>query len=55
MAVVADAVCAAEPGAVVEVTVDGFGVVAPAVEALEVWIAGWDRSDVLGAVKFAFG
>ena len=52
-AVVAGAVRSAEPEAFVEVTVDGFGVVASAVEALEVGIARWDRSDVLGAVEFA--
>jgi tagatose-1,6-bisphosphate aldolase non-catalytic subunit AgaZ/GatZ len=36
LAVVAEAVCAAEPEGVVEVAVDGFGVVAAGVEAREV-------------------
>lgn len=54
LAVVPNAVCSAEPKCVVEVTVDGFGVVASRVEAREVGVAGWDGSDVFGAVEAAF-
>jgi hypothetical protein len=48
---VANRVGASEPEGVVEVTVDGFGVVASGVEPAEVAVAGRDRSDVLGAVE----
>jgi hypothetical protein len=53
LAGVSDAVGAPKPHRVVEVTVDGLGVVATGEEPLEVGIAGWDRSEVLGSVELA--
>ena len=55
LALVADAVGSAEPEGVVEVAVDGFGVVASFVERGEVRIGCGDGSDVLGAVEPASG
>lgn len=55
LALVADGVGSAEEERVVEGAVDALGVVASPVEALEVWVAGWDGSDVLGAVELALG
>ncbi|MGZ6976433.1 MAG: hypothetical protein ACXVKQ_21045 [Acidimicrobiia bacterium] len=55
LAVVADAVGAAEPEGVVEASVDGFGVVAARVEAREVWVTVRDGTDVLGPVQFPGG
>ena len=55
LAGVADAVGAAEPEGVVEVAVDGLGVVAARVEPLEVGVAGRDGPEVLGAVELAGG
>jgi len=48
---VADGVGASEPERVVEVAVDGFGVVTPRVESGEVGVSGWDGPDVLCAVE----
>ena len=53
LAEMADAVCSTEPERVVEVTVDALCVVATAVQALEVAIAGRDRSYVLRAVELS--
>jgi len=53
LAGVADAVGAAEPHGVVEVAVDGLGVVAAGEEPFEVGVAGWDGAQVLGAVELA--
>ena len=55
LAGVADAVGAAEPEGVVEVAVDGLGVVAAGVEPFEVGVAGRDGPDVLGAVELPGG
>ena len=55
LALVADAVGSAEPEGVVEVPVDGFGVVASFVERGEVQVGHGDGSDVLGAVEPASG
>src|SRR5262249_9396681 len=55
LADVSDAVSAAEPHCVVEVTVDGLGVVASREEPFEVGIAGRDGAKVLGAVELARG
>ena len=52
---VSDAVGAVEPEGVLEVPVDGLGVVTSRVEILEVRVIGWDGSDVLGAVEPAPG
>ena len=49
---VAEAVGAAEPEAVVEVTVDALRIVASRVEASEVGIVSRDGPDVLGSVQF---
>ena len=51
LAVVAEAVGAAEPEGVVEGAVDGFGVVAASEEPCEVGVAGRDGPEVLGAVE----
>ena len=53
LSLVADAVGASEPEAVVESTVDALGIVAPPVEAGEVGVFGGDGPDVFGAVEFA--
>jgi hypothetical protein len=47
----ADRVGSSKPRRVVESPVDRLGVVATLVQILEVRIAGWDGSDVLGAVE----
>ena len=46
---------AAEPEGVVEVAVDGFGVVAARVEAREVGVGWCDGPEVFGAVQFPRG
>jgi hypothetical protein len=51
LAFVADAVSSAEPEGVVEVAVDGLGVVAARVEPGEVRIGGCDHTHVLGPVQ----
>jgi hypothetical protein len=51
LAVVADAVSAAEPEGGVEVAVDALGVVAPCVELREVWVRWRDDADVFGPVE----
>jgi hypothetical protein len=53
LAGVPDAVGAAEPHGVVEVAVDGLGVVAAGKEPLEVRVARRDRSAVLGPVELS--
>jgi hypothetical protein len=53
LACVSDAVRAPEPHGVVEMTVDGFGVVATREEPFEVGVARRDRSEVLGPVELA--
>ena len=55
LAGVADAVGASEPHGVVEVTVDGFGVVAAGEEPFEVGVAGRDGPEVLGPVELPGG
>ena len=50
----AEAVCPAESERVVEVAVDGFGVVSAWVEASEVRVAGRDGSDVFGPLTSGF-
>ncbi len=51
LALVAEAVGAAEPKAVVESAVDGFGVVASLVEVLEVGVVGGDGPNVLSPIE----
>ena len=51
LAGVSDAVGASEPHGVVEVAVDGFGVVAAGEEPFEVGVAGRDGPEVLGPVE----
>jgi hypothetical protein len=51
LACVSDAVRTAEPHGVVEVTVDGFGVVAAGKQLFEVGIAGCDGPEVFGPVQ----
>ena len=51
LAMAADAVGSPEPERVVQVTVDALGVVAAAVQTIEVGIAGWDGAQVLGPVE----
>jgi hypothetical protein len=46
LAAVPDAVRSAEPEGAVEGAVDRFGVVAQREQGGEVWVAGWDRSEV---------
>jgi hypothetical protein len=53
LALVSDAVGAAEPHGVVEVAVDGFGAVAPREEPFEVGVAGRNGPEVLGPVQLA--
>jgi hypothetical protein len=48
---VSDGVGPPEPEGVVEVAVDGLGVVTSGVEPSEIGICWWDGSDVLGAVE----
>ena len=55
LAGVADAVGASEPEGVVEVAVDGFGVVAAGVEPGEVGVGCGDGADVFGAVELPGG
>jgi len=55
LACVADAVGASEPEAVVQATVDAFGVVTSPVEPREVGVAGWDGPQVFGAVELTAG
>jgi hypothetical protein len=50
---VPDAVGPAEPHGVVEVPVDGLGVIAAGEETLEVRVARRDRSEVLGPVELS--
>jgi hypothetical protein len=50
---VADAVGASEPEAVVEAEVDSFGVVARSVEARELGVFGGNGPDVFGAAECA--
>jgi hypothetical protein len=53
LAGVADAVGAAEPHGVVEMPVDGLGIVTAREESLEVGITGRDGPEVLGPVQLA--
>lgn len=55
LALMADRVSSPEEEGVLEGSVDRFGVVASAVEPLEVDVAGGDGADVLGAIELASG